>query len=258
MFLHLVFKSNFDATDLLDANRVRAARFELRSLRVDFDQPRKFALLSGRSQLGHMISIQFRDSKRGPIRKIESNSGFLSHRKLPPSEVPLGVDVRYHAEPQLIHIFVGTDEGRFDAVFTSPYKLEGGYVGKTDYDWKVKGEDVFFERYTRTVVARVTGSFMSNTANITSGGISVPGLRSRDGKRTLGNLHDWTKKKGWSWTEDPRGFTTLRKGTDWAVVPLGGNKIKINGEWQDLPDLVSEKDGDWYLSASGLTLLNGA
>lgn len=173
--------------------------------------------------------------------------------------LPLGTDLRNEISDRNLLFQVATTDGRYQFFFQSPPKLdERGFLAPSNYDFKKSGDDVLLERYSRIVVARMTASFMSTIANVTAGGISVPGLRSRDGKRSLGNLHEWTKKKGWSWTEDERGFTTLRKGTDWAVVPLGGNKIKINGEWQELPDLVSEKDGDWYLSTSGLNLLNGA
>jgi hypothetical protein len=206
---------------------------------------------------GCQLIVNFSDSSVRPSFEVDETAA--DPRNNFQGVLPLGTDLRNELSDRNLLFQVASTDGRYQFLFLSPVKLDDqGFVARSNYDFKKSGDDVLLERYARIVVARMTASFMSNTANITSGGISVPGLRSRDGKRSLGNLHDWTKKKGWSWTEDPRGFTTLRKGTDWAVVPLGGNKVKINGQWQELPDLVSEKDGDWYLSASGLTLLNGA
>jgi hypothetical protein len=194
------------------------------------------------------------------VDAVESATGYRGMSDTLPSGLPLGSDVRFSDAPSKLWVIVASDAGRIQVHLSAPVRTtERGFIDPSGgVDWTKSGDDVFLEKYARIVVSRCNAVFLGSAANVNSVGVSVPGLRSRDGKRSLGNLHDWTKKKGWSWTEDPRGFTTLRKGTDWAVVPLGGNKVKINGQWQELPDLVSEKDGDWYLSASGLTLLNGA
>lgn len=176
-----------------------------------------------------------------------------------PSGLPIGSDLRYKLSPNRLHLITASDSGRVQLTMMAPTRTdEQGSAIVENYDWsKIDGE-VVLEKYMRVVVGRLTAHHFGSASNVNAGGAVVSGFKSRDGKRLLGNVSDWAKKRGWSWTDDPRGFATLRKGTDWAVLPLGAGKIKINGEWQDLPDLIAEKDGDWYLSASGLSALGGA
>jgi hypothetical protein len=247
----------------------RENEFGLNTLRQRFETVEFFPSAGGESR-NDQVKATGRD---GTTVQVNFNSRIQSRNfgrmdfatPLPPesgiapSGTPLGSDLVCAVGREAISFHVATPHGRFQFFLRAPVLIgSDGYRTPYTYDWKKGGHDVFFEGYVRTVVGRVIASFMTASPDITSGGVTVFALRGSDGRGVLGNLHQWVKKKGWTWTDDPRGFATLRKGTSWAVIPLGGNQVKINGQWKDLPDFIVEKDDEWYLPGTGLYLLNGA
>ncbi len=54
-----------------------------------------------------------------------------------------------------------------------------------------------------------------------------------------------------------KNVVTLRKDGHAAQVPLASQSIKISGAWQDMRDIVAEKDGVWWIGTDGCSMITG-
>lgn len=103
----------------------------------------------------------------------------------------------------------------------------------------------------RQVLARVVCYDATDRGKVSIGDEPVQSFTTiRSGTRYL-DLADWARARGWTVGKpDSVPSITLTKDGREILRPLAAMQAKIDGEWQELGDVVAEKDGRWLVPAS--------
>lgn len=182
------------------------------------------------------------DRNRNDIDTFEPAGRYRGYEDKLPSAVPVGCDVKFLCK-----------EGRLSLVTTGRFEyclvqllLQGsdakGFYKAPEHDWT---EDIkLVERLARVTMARAAGLRLGGLGTVSFPGYQALGSTCSKTARKYVGLSAWATTKGWSVEKnEDLAYWTLRKGANSIVVPAGANKIKVNGTWRVLPDLVMEKGG---------------
>lgn len=117
-----------------------------------------------------------------------------------------------------------------------------GFYRAPDHDWT---QDIkLAERLARVAMARAAGLRLGGLGTVAFPGYQALGASCTKTARKYVGLSAWANAKGWLVERNEElAYWTLRKGSNAIVVPVGTNRIKVNGSWRVLPDLVMEKEG---------------
>lgn len=167
-----------------------------------------------------------------------------------PSETPLGGEV----------LFI-QHRNRVTLLSASPYeRLSVGIeeTGSQPDNLLTEADVPVVERFGRVLMARGAGLRLVNPWEQVLNGVTVHFATCRKSNRTFVRLDEWAQARGWtSSLSNDKNVESLRKGGQTAQVPLASQSIKIAGAWQEMADIVAEKDGVWWIGTDGCSMIQG-
>jgi hypothetical protein len=117
------------------------------------------------------------------------------------------------------------------------------------HDWT--GDLKIAETVARYAMSRGAAARLGSVSNCQFNGYMARTATCTKTNRVMVDVRDWAAAKGWSVEETAEpGYLTLRKGTRYVVVPSAAEKIKVDGQWRAMPDLVMVKSGRYMVPVS--------
>ncbi|HRF58772.1 MAG TPA: hypothetical protein PLH94_02525 [Fimbriimonadaceae bacterium] len=161
------------------------------------------------------------------------------------SGLPLGVDAirLYDDSDARLHIATGYGQIVVEFGINGTISARGSRVAPPQ-DWAQW--DPWIEDFARSIVARSVNRRLEPAPTSRIDGTDVETFRCRISEGKYYKLRDWATARDYTIRVE-ENLVRLNRGTREVVVPVGAAKVKVSGRWIDLPDLVAERNGSWYV-----------
>ncbi|HZH98595.1 MAG TPA: stalk domain-containing protein [Fimbriimonadaceae bacterium] len=241
-----------NASNLAPADIFSSAQFEIISNRVWRNGVRHSGLAK-RTNPATSASWVLYVVDRGTslLKPREHSTSYRGYAFSVPSGLPLGFDTRFKQEGG--HLYI-VSAGSFEELSIQMHlqgKDEKGFYKAFPHDWT---SDVkMAERFARVLMARAAGDRLGQPATRSFSGYTASAAVCSKTSRVFVDIREWAGAKGWTVTSNSElGYLSLKKGTSYVVLPLGSGKMKVNGIWRTLSDLVAQKNGRDFVVESNL------
>jgi hypothetical protein len=163
-----------------------------------------------------------------------------------PSGLPLGGELRIRTAREGLYLISSHRFATLQLDILLHSASGSRWYEPSEHDWS---EDLKIAEYVaRFAMSQGAGNRLGTAANRQFAGYAARAATCTKTGRVAVDVRDWAASRGWTVTETAEpGYLTLKKGTRWVVIPAGADRIKVDGQWRVMPDLVMFKNGRWMI-----------
>ncbi len=189
--------------------------------------------ISVRISLSHRERTTFTSGVVGPASPMFWEAG-------QPSGFKLGFKDFSCIAPELVGCNSDSAFEHVSVTMEDASRPPAGLVGRNDLP--------LLERVVRIAMARAAGLRLETATTALYGGKSVRAFLCRISGRKFVELNGWASAAGWTVSlNQAQTVATLTRPGKVILVPLASQWAKVETQWRNLPDVVAERDGVWYV-----------